>query len=195
MNTPGARDLVIDSVTGVDLTLPIAGAGARCYAFVIDWLIRAILFSAWYGIAALIYNGRWSFAAPLSPDTRWFVFVVATMFSMVAMSWQLSLLLLFIIPVYVASARKLGPAIQVASRSRQERLAQLNSQLEEMLFGSALIKAYSLGDHMLNRFRPKIQEHRKLATQSGAVHPVEERPCRGTPQIALRRPLKQGDRQ
>jgi len=77
MNTHGARDLVIDSVTGVDLTLPVAGAGARCYAFVIDWLIRAILFSAWFGVAALIYNGRWSFAAPLSPDPRWFVFVVA----------------------------------------------------------------------------------------------------------------------
>ncbi len=77
MNTHGARDLVVDSVTGVDLTLPVAGAGARCYAFVIDWVIRTILFSAWYGAAALIYNGRWSFAAPLSPDTRWFVFVVA----------------------------------------------------------------------------------------------------------------------
>lgn len=77
MNTHGARDLVVDSVTGVDVTLPVAGAGARCYAFVIDWLIRAILFSAWYGVAALIYNGRWSFAAPLSPDSRWFAFVVA----------------------------------------------------------------------------------------------------------------------
>lgn len=77
MNTHGARDLVVDSVTGVELTLPIAGAGSRCYAFVIDWLIRTILFSAWYGVAALIYNGRWSFAAPLSPDARWFVLVVA----------------------------------------------------------------------------------------------------------------------
>jgi len=77
MSTHGARNLVVDSVTGVDLTLPLAGAGARCYAFAIDWLIRAILCSAWYGVAALIYNGRWSFAAPLSPDTRWFVFVVA----------------------------------------------------------------------------------------------------------------------
>lgn len=77
MNTHGARNLVVDSVTGVDLALPVAGPGARCYAFVIDWLIRAILFTAWYGVAALIYNGRWSLAAPLSPDARWFVFVVA----------------------------------------------------------------------------------------------------------------------
>ena len=56
------RDLVVDSVTGVDVALPVAGPGARCYAFLIDWLIRAILFAAWYGVAALIYNGRWSFA-------------------------------------------------------------------------------------------------------------------------------------
>jgi uncharacterized RDD family membrane protein YckC len=71
-----ARDLVIDSVTGVELTLPVAGPGARSYAFIIDWLIRAILFIAWYGVAALIYNRRWSFSAPLNPDAKWFVLVV-----------------------------------------------------------------------------------------------------------------------
>jgi len=76
MSTHGARDLIVDSVTGVDLALPVAGAGARCYAFAIDWSIRAVLFTAWYCVAALLYNGRWSFVAPLSPDTRWFLFVV-----------------------------------------------------------------------------------------------------------------------
>jgi uncharacterized RDD family membrane protein YckC len=71
-----ARDLVVDSVTGVDLTLPVAGPGARSYAFLIDWLIRAILFTAWYGVAALLYNRRWTFIAPLNPDAKWFVLVV-----------------------------------------------------------------------------------------------------------------------
>jgi uncharacterized RDD family membrane protein YckC len=71
-----SRGLVVDSVTGVDLALPLAGPGARCYAFIIDWLIRAILFIAWYSVAALIYNGQWSFSAPLSPDPKWFVLVV-----------------------------------------------------------------------------------------------------------------------
>jgi uncharacterized membrane protein SpoIIM required for sporulation/uncharacterized RDD family membrane protein YckC len=76
MHEHGARKLIVDSVTGVELALSVAGAGARCYAFVIDWLIRAILFTAWYGAAALIYNGRWSVAAPVNPDARWFVLVV-----------------------------------------------------------------------------------------------------------------------
>lgn len=71
-----ARDLVVDSVTGVDLALPIAGPGARSYAFLVDWLIRAILFTAWYGVAALLYNRRWTFIAPLNPDAKWFVLVV-----------------------------------------------------------------------------------------------------------------------
>jgi uncharacterized RDD family membrane protein YckC len=76
MNNHPARDVLVDSVTGVELALPVAGPGARCYAFIIDWLIRAILFAAWYGVAALIYNRQWSFSAPLSPDARWFVLVV-----------------------------------------------------------------------------------------------------------------------
>ena len=71
-----ARDLVVDSVTGVDLALPVAGPGARSYAFLIDWLIRAILFTAWYGVAALLYNRHWTFIAPLNPDAKWFVLVV-----------------------------------------------------------------------------------------------------------------------
>ena len=36
-----APGLVVDSVTGIDVSLPVAGAGARSYAFIIDWHIRA----------------------------------------------------------------------------------------------------------------------------------------------------------
>jgi uncharacterized RDD family membrane protein YckC len=70
-------DLVVDSVTGVDVALPVAGPGARSFAFVIDWTIRTILSVAWYVVAALLHNGGWSVVAPLSPDAAWFVFVVA----------------------------------------------------------------------------------------------------------------------
>jgi uncharacterized RDD family membrane protein YckC len=70
-------DLVVDSVTGVDVALPVAGPGARSFAFVIDWAIRTILSVAWYVVAALLHNGGWSVVAPLTPDAPWFVFVVA----------------------------------------------------------------------------------------------------------------------
>jgi uncharacterized RDD family membrane protein YckC len=69
--------LVVDSVTGVDVALPVAGPGARSFAFLIDWHIRTILSVAWYVVAAIQHNGAWSIAAPLSPDSSWFVYVVA----------------------------------------------------------------------------------------------------------------------
>ncbi len=70
-------DLVVDSVTGVDVALPVAGPGARSFAFVIDWGIRTTLSVAWYVVAALLHNGAWDVGAPVSPDAAWFVYVVA----------------------------------------------------------------------------------------------------------------------
>lgn len=70
-------DLAVDSVTGVDVALPVAGPGARSFAFLIDWSIRTVLSAAWYVVAALIHNGSWSVEAPLTPTANWFVFVVA----------------------------------------------------------------------------------------------------------------------
>jgi uncharacterized RDD family membrane protein YckC len=72
-----ASDLAVDSVTGVDVALPVAGPGARSFAFVVDWAIRTILSIAWYIVAALLHNGDWSVVAPLNPGAGWFVYVVA----------------------------------------------------------------------------------------------------------------------
>jgi len=72
-----APDLVVDSATGVDVELPVAGPGARSFAFLIDWHIRAILGIAWYVVAAILYNRDWNILAPLSADTSWFIYVVA----------------------------------------------------------------------------------------------------------------------
>ena len=69
-------DLVIDSVTGVDVTLPIAGPGARSYAFLVDWCIRSTVAIAWYVVAALLYNRSWDLLQPLTPDARWFSLVL-----------------------------------------------------------------------------------------------------------------------
>lgn len=69
--------LVVDSVTGVDVALPIAGPGARAFAFIIDWHLRTILSVAWYVVAAMLHNGSWYINAPLTPDSAWFVYVVA----------------------------------------------------------------------------------------------------------------------
>lgn len=69
--------VALDSATGVELHLPLAGPGVRAFAFIVDWHIRVVLFCAWYVIAALIYNRQLSITPPLDPDGAWFGFVVA----------------------------------------------------------------------------------------------------------------------
>jgi uncharacterized RDD family membrane protein YckC len=72
-----APGLVVDSVTGIDVSLPVAGPGARAYAFLVDWHIRVILALGWFVLGALLYNGGFSLSPPLSNDARWFGAVVA----------------------------------------------------------------------------------------------------------------------
>ncbi|MBS0364962.1 MAG: RDD family protein [Proteobacteria bacterium] len=73
----GGAEFIVDSATGIDVALPVAGPGARSYAFIIDWHIRLVLALAWYAGAALLYSGRLTLAAPLASDTRWFTTVLA----------------------------------------------------------------------------------------------------------------------
>jgi uncharacterized RDD family membrane protein YckC len=69
--------VALQSATGVELRLSVAGPGARAFAFIIDWHVRVVLFCAWYVLGALVYNRRLSLNPPLDPDGAWFGFVVA----------------------------------------------------------------------------------------------------------------------
>ena len=68
--------LTVESVTGIDVALPVAGPGARSFAFIIDWHIRLILALAWYWVGALRYNRGFSLSAPVTNSARWFGAVV-----------------------------------------------------------------------------------------------------------------------
>lgn len=74
-------ELRIDSATGVEVALPVAGAGGRAYAFLVDWLIRVALALAWYGAGALLHSyatrGAPTLEAPFDPGTGWVLGVIA----------------------------------------------------------------------------------------------------------------------
>jgi uncharacterized RDD family membrane protein YckC len=48
-----AEELTVKGLTGVDMTLRVAGPGTRGYAFVIDWHIRLLAAFAWAALGAL----------------------------------------------------------------------------------------------------------------------------------------------
>lgn len=49
--------ITLQTVTGVDVELTIAGPGSRSYAFIIDWHIRLLLALQWLLVGHLIYFG------------------------------------------------------------------------------------------------------------------------------------------
>lgn len=56
-----SETLSMPSVTGIHVDFPIAGPGARSYAFIIDWHIRLLLALAWFIVATTLMTGsfRW----------------------------------------------------------------------------------------------------------------------------------------
>lgn len=55
--------VTLQSITGVDVELRIAGPGSRSYAFVIDWHIRGILALAWFFAMLFLFGGLTRLAA------------------------------------------------------------------------------------------------------------------------------------
>lgn len=49
--------ITLQTVTGVDVELTIAGPGSRSYAFIIDWHIRLLLALQWMLVGHLLYFG------------------------------------------------------------------------------------------------------------------------------------------
>jgi uncharacterized RDD family membrane protein YckC len=56
----GTPAITLQSVTGVDVELRVAGAGSRSYAFVIDWHIRLVLALAWVFVFAFLFGSQWN---------------------------------------------------------------------------------------------------------------------------------------
>lgn len=70
----------VDSATGVDVLLPLAGPGARAMAFTIDWLLRSMLSALWYVGSTLIYNlaqgHGYSLRSPAAESPGWYFLVL-----------------------------------------------------------------------------------------------------------------------
>lgn len=81
-----APQVNLQSITGVDVELRIAGVGSRSYAFVIDWHIRLILAFSWWAVGTMLVFGQLRFlevdAAPRLSYFLWVWLPVAVIYVM-----------------------------------------------------------------------------------------------------------------
>jgi ATP-binding cassette, subfamily B, bacterial len=90
------------------------------------------------------------------------VILISTLAAMLILSWQLTILSLGLMPVFMWTQRKVGKARQVVAARTQESMADLTAISEETLSvsGVLLTKAFGRQRHEIGRFR---QENQRLA--------------------------------
>ena len=71
--------------------------------------------------------------------------VVATLVAMLALDWQLTLVSLALVPVFVLISRKVGSMRREIATTRQERMADLSSQVSESLSVSGILLTKTMG--------------------------------------------------
>jgi ATP-binding cassette, subfamily B, bacterial len=88
--------------------------------------------------------------------------VIASIVGMVALSWQLSIFALALIPVFVLLTRRVGDERRKIAKSTQETLADISSLVQESLSVSGVLLGTTMGrsDELADRFE---RESRLLA--------------------------------
>ena len=73
MSLAAPPDIAVPSATGIDARIVLAGPGARSIAFVIDWLIRGALATAYMLVAAWAILDNIEFDVPAERETLWYL--------------------------------------------------------------------------------------------------------------------------
>ena len=92
------------------------------------------------------------------------VTVLAAVISMVILSWQLTVLTLVLMPVFIAVQLRVGRRRQVIARKTQESLSDMAAITEEALSGSGILlsKVFDRGDSEIVRYRDANQQQVRL---------------------------------
>jgi len=80
--------------------------------------------------------------------------VIATLIAMLVLDWRLTLVSLVLVPLFVAISRKVGGMRREIATTRQERMADLSSQVAESLSVSGILLSKTMGRsaHLTDRF-------------------------------------------
>jgi ABC-type multidrug transport system fused ATPase/permease subunit len=117
-------------------------------------------------------------ADPLARTTAYSVYymilIVVTFFGLIGLSWQLTLALVVVVPTYIMIGRILGPPLQRVTRGQQERLAQVNSHMEEMVLAHPVIQIFNLQRFIRRRISPEIHEFRRIAIRGDFLRAIFE---------------------
>ncbi len=106
------------------------------------------------------------------------ILILFYFFTLVFVSWQLTLFTMLVIPGLIWVMGAIGRKLKAKSLFAQSKWSETMSQLDEMLGGLRIIKAFIAEDKMLTRFNRVNNEYRdasnRVAIRQASAHPVSE---------------------
>ena len=106
------------------------------------------------------------------------IFILVYIGTMFAMSWQLTLFTLLVVPLLAGGIGRIGKKLKASSLFAQSKWSDGISQIEETLGGLRIIKAFIAERKMDERFTKVNNEYRdasmRVAIRQSAAHPVSE---------------------
>lgn len=106
------------------------------------------------------------------------IFILVYLGTLIAISWQLTLFTLLVVPILGWGIGSVGKKLKAKSLLMQGKLSDSISQIEETLGGLRIIKAFVAEGKMQRRFEAVNNEYRQIACRvairQSAAHPVSE---------------------
>lgn len=106
------------------------------------------------------------------------ILIIFYFFTLVFVSWQLTLFTVLVMPGLIWVMGTIGRKLKAKSLYAQNKWSETMSQLDEMLGGLRIIKAFIAEDKMLDRFSRVNNEFRdasnRVAIRQASAHPVSE---------------------
>jgi ATP-binding cassette subfamily B protein len=100
-----------------------------------------------------------------------FIEVISTLVVMLTLEWRLTLMGIFILPLFIVTARRLGRVFRDIARRQMEMNARMNATMNETLNigGALLVKLFGQRDAEVGRFSRRAAEVRDLGIQRATM--------------------------
>ena len=106
------------------------------------------------------------------------ILIIFYFITLIIVSWQLTVFTILVIPILIWIMGTIGRKLKSKSLYAQSKWSETMSQLDEMLGGLRIIKAFIAEDKMLARFSSVNNEFRdasnRVAIRQSSAHPVSE---------------------
>ncbi len=106
------------------------------------------------------------------------VMIIVCLATMIALSWQLTLFVLVLLPIAGMAMGRIGKRLKRVSLEGQQQWGKIMANIEETLGGLRIVKAFNAETRMENRFHKETQRFyrisNRVARRQALAHPMSE---------------------